>query len=72
MNINYSFTSKFEKISNDDTLDFRSKFLPKKKEVEFIEKEYIQVFSSKLGFFPNLSILDLLFCEGPNAISFLR
>jgi hypothetical protein len=28
---------------------------------------YQQVFQDKFGFLPNLSILDLLFCEGPNA-----
>ncbi|WP_375181997.1 WbqC family protein [Chryseobacterium sp.] len=32
---------------------------------------YIQVFESKYGFIPNLSILDLLFNEGPNSINFL-
>jgi len=32
---------------------------------------YIQVFNEKHGFIPNLSTLDLLFMEGPNAISFL-
>ena len=33
---------------------------------------YAQVFQDRFGFQPNLSILDLLFCEGPNASSFLR
>ena len=37
-----------------------------------MEKPYWQVFSTKQGFVPNLSILDLLFNEGPNAISFLK
>ena len=32
---------------------------------------YIQVFENKHGFIPNLSMLDLLFMEGPNAINFL-
>ncbi|MBA2748463.1 MAG: WbqC family protein, partial [Tatlockia sp.] len=32
---------------------------------------YSQVFEDRLGFQPNLSILDLLFCEGPNAINLL-
>jgi hypothetical protein len=35
------------------------------------EKKYIQMFDEKHGFIPNLSILDLLFMEGPNAISYL-
>lgn len=34
-------------------------------------KKYTQVFGSKHGFIPNLSILDLLFNEGPNTISLL-
>lgn len=33
---------------------------------------YVQVFDDKFGFIPNLSILDLLFMEGPNTISFLE
>ena len=32
---------------------------------------YIQMFDDKHGFLPNLSILDLIFMEGPNAISYL-
>lgn len=30
-------------------------------------RKYIQVFNDKSAFIPNLSILDLLFCEGPMA-----
>lgn len=30
---------------------------------------YPQVFEERLGFVPHLSILDLLFCEGPNALN---
>jgi hypothetical protein len=33
---------------------------------------YTQLFDDKHGFIPNLSMLDLLFMEGPNAISFLE
>lgn len=32
---------------------------------------YLQNFCPKLGFLPNLSILDLIFCEGPNAKTLL-
>lgn len=34
-------------------------------------KPYIQVFDDKHGFLENLSMLDLLFMEGPNSISYL-
>ncbi len=33
---------------------------------------YAQVFSENHGFIPNLSILDLLFMEGPNALNYLE
>jgi hypothetical protein len=34
--------------------------------------KYTQVFQSKHGFINNLSVLDLIFNEGPNAINFLK
>ena len=42
-----------------------------KQEINKPFPKYIQVFTEKHGFIPNLSTLDLLFMEGPNAISFL-
>jgi WbqC-like protein family len=33
---------------------------------------YVQVWEDKFGFTPNLSVLDLLFCMGPESISYLR
>jgi len=38
----------------------------------FLPLEYHQVFSDRLGFRANLSILDLIFNEGPNALSYLH
>lgn len=35
------------------------------------EKPYFQVFAGKHGFITNLSIMDLLFNEGPDAVSYL-
>jgi hypothetical protein len=37
-----------------------------------LEKPYFQVFAEKHGFIPNLSIMDLLFNEGPDSIVFLK
>ncbi len=34
--------------------------------------EYVQVFSDRYGFVPSLSILDLIFCEGPGALRLLK
>lgn len=35
-------------------------------------ESYTQMFDNKHGFLKNLSILDLLFMEGPNSITFLE
>ncbi|WP_416346193.1 WbqC family protein [Aquimarina sp. ERC-38] len=43
-----------------------------KKETIYHFTPYVQVFSEKHGFIPNLSIIDLLFNEGPNAITYLQ
>lgn len=37
-----------------------------------LNKTYYQVFSAKHGFIHNLSIMDLLFNEGPESISYLK
>ncbi len=37
-----------------------------------LEKPYFQVFARKYGFVSNLSIMDLLFNEGPDSISYLK
>jgi hypothetical protein len=37
-----------------------------------LEKPYFQVFSQKYGFQEDLSIMDLLFNEGPDSIMFLK
>ena len=37
-----------------------------------LKKPYFQVFAEKHGFIPNLSIMDLLFNEGPDSIIFLK
>lgn len=56
---------------NNTTLkDFRH-LADRKNKTSKNMKKYIQMFDDKHGFIKNLSILDLLFMEGPNAISYL-
>lgn len=58
----------------DDALDYRIKRGGEVNAIDYpaLEKKpYIQVFESKLGFLPNLSIFDLLFNQGPRAIDYL-
>ncbi len=62
-----SFTKNFEKNAVQD--DYRNFFECGKNKITDHEP-YTQLFGE--GFEPNLSILDLLFCEGKNARSYLE
>jgi len=56
--------------------DYREGIHPKqnrrKDDPEFNAIPYYQVFSPRFGFVPNLSIIDLIFNEGPDAIEILQ
>lgn len=66
----YNKTPSYEsKPSN--CLDFRY-LVNARKEKENKFEPYTQVFSNKHGYINNLSILDLLFNEGTNALSYLQ
>ena len=63
----------YEKIPDPVVLDLRSVIQAKKSYSErsyYKPIPYTQVFGSK--FVPNLSLIDLLFCEGPNAGTLMR
>jgi hypothetical protein len=64
-----NYTVKFEK-SPANTYDLRNFFTPKKPVCGSFT-EYIQVFASRHGFLPDLSILDLLFNLGPESKRYL-
>lgn len=62
-------TKSYEK---QEGIDYRVTLTPQKEASSFFQEEpYTQVFSDRHGFLLNLSILDLLFNEGPNAVNFL-
>lgn len=51
-----------------DDLDLR----PKHAEPLYRLESYVQVFSDRMEFVPRLSIYDLIMCEGPEAVGYLR
>lgn len=58
--------------SPKDMIDFRTSLNPKNKTEGLIFPEYIQVFSSRYGFIPDLSILDVIFNLGPETLDYLK
>ena len=52
--------------------DLREAFSPKKQPDASLFPSYYQVFSEKYPFAPDLSVLDLIFNEGPEALQYLR
>ena len=70
LDIEYNKTETFEKeLENAHDLRYLANA---RKEEAYNFSEYTQVFSNKHGFISNLSILDLLFNEGPNALTYLK
>ncbi len=66
--IDLSSTQTYQKESAEGVLDLRDK----KATAPPPTLPYPQLFTDRFGFNPNVSILDLLFCMGPEANSYLR
>lgn len=72
------FTSEWEAVTIEGhkVTDLREAIHPKRPNSILkdlgVEKPYWQVFSPKYGFIPGLSIMDLLFNEGPDSICYLK
>jgi WbqC-like protein len=68
------FTEIWSLEAPEGVADFRDAIHPKKPrpDAQFRATRYAQVFEDRHGFLPNLSILDLLFCCGPEAGNVLK
>jgi hypothetical protein len=65
-----------EYVRETDMVDLRESIHPKRPNAILseldLEKPYFQVFAPKYGFVSDLSIMDLLFNEGPDSILYLK
>ena len=73
ISITEAYIQSKELEEEDEIKDFRDAIRPKKPlpDAEFAPQRYYQVYEQKHGFLPNMSILDLLFNEGNEAIFYL-
>lgn len=69
LDLDISTTESYKKIDIEN--DFRNQFSAKKNP-QYQLPEYAQVFDEKFDFIEGLSILDLLFSEGPSAAVYLK
>lgn len=76
LNTTLELTNIFLKETSEELKDFRNQINPRQftenKDSNFKAFKYSQVFEEKNGFIPNLSILDLIFCTGPQASFYLE
>ena len=69
LDLDYKISNEYVEKTND-IIDLRD-LSNARKEKKIDTPKYIQVFESKHGYINNLSILDLIFSEGPNSVSLI-
>lgn len=69
-----TFTEAYNKTYEAGTgiIDARDTILPGRTTVDENTLHYTQVFQERAGFLPDLSILDLIFCEGRRSVELLK
>lgn len=72
LDVTFAFTETYKKQTEEDILDFRGGIHPNlaksRKDPNFEVKPYGQVFSEKYRFLSDLSLIDALFCKGPETV----
>ncbi|MEY3368250.1 MAG: hypothetical protein RI973_1405 [Bacteroidota bacterium] len=73
LNFQLEFSHQYEVVASPGILDFRNAILPDQPLPDALPplRPYSQVFEDRLGFTPNLSVIDLLFCMGPASRDYL-
>ena len=72
ISVNLTESTSYEKVPNSGAEDLRNKISAKKTDRDvsyYVESPYQQVFGKT--FVSNLSLIDLIFCEGPNAMKWV-
>ena len=69
--LKFKFTSSFQDNYNSDS-DFRNLSIRNSKAKTNLIQPYTQVFETEHGFISNLSIIDLVFNEGLNSLSYFN
>lgn len=68
-----SYTTEYQKKYTDTAItDARDTMVPGTELEKTGLVDYTQVFQERVGFLPNLSILDLIFCEGKRGLALLK
>ncbi len=68
---NHPYTLTDGYIDKPEMLDFRNSFLAKDQTVLGLNA-YYQVFSDRLGFLENLSVVDLICNKGPESVTYIK
>lgn len=69
INVEYSFTKDYQQPT-ESLIDYRTA-LQSKEISNYPAKPYFQLFEDREGFIPNLSIVDLLFNQGPQSLNYI-
>lgn len=68
---NISYTGSYEKSYASSSMDYRDRIHPKKNSIYKEQHKYNQTFYDRNGFIPDLSIIDLIFNQGPASKNYL-